>query len=178
MRFAFIEAEKAQFPIAVMCRVFGVTRQGYHAFAKRPPSARALQEAELRERIRAVHEASSGRYGSPRVQQTLRREDMRVGKRRIERAMRDMRLCARRKRRFRVTTLSNSKHPVEPNVLAREFVASRPNERWVTDISYIWTDEGWCYLAAIIDLCSRAVVGWALERHSPPSCLSRPSTWP
>lgn len=163
MRFAFIEAEKAQFPIAVMCRVFGVTRQGYHAFAKRPPSARALQEAELRERIRAVHEASSGRYGSPRVQQTLRREDMRAGKRRIERAMRDMRLCARRKRRFRVTTLSNSKHPVEPNVLAREFVASRPNERWVTDISYIWTDEGWCYLAAIIDLCSRAVVGWALD---------------
>lgn len=163
MRFAFIEAERAFFPIAAMCRFLDVTRQGFHAFVKRPLSPRKREEAALRKRIEAVYVASRGRYGSPRVRHSLAREDVRVSKRRVERAMREMRLRARGKRRFRVTTASNPKHSVEPNLLARDFVASRPNERWVTDITYIWTAEGWSYLAAIIDLYSRAVVGWALD---------------
>lgn len=163
MILAYIHAEKATFPVAAMCRLFGVTRQGYYAFAKRPPSARAVKEAELRERIRAIHAASKGRYGSPRVRRDLRNADTRVSKRRIELAMREMGLFGRRKRPFRVTTAANSKHPVEPNVLNRDFKATRPNQRWVTDITYIWTAEGWMYLAAILDLYSRAVVGWALD---------------
>lgn len=148
-----------------MCRLFGVTRQGYYAWVKRQqtPTARATRRAKLYELIREIYEASRGRYGSPRVHKELRRRGVRVGKRTVEQAMREMGLLARRNRRFRVTTAANPKHPVEPNVLGRDFCASRPNERWVADISYIWTAEGWVYLAAILDLYSRAVVGWALD---------------
>jgi putative transposase len=163
MRFAFVDAEKANFPVVALCRVLGVTRQGYYAFTKRHLSARAIQETKLRARIREVHEESERNYGSPRVQQQLQREGMAVGKRRIERAMRTMGLCARRRRNYRITTITDSSHPVQPNVLNRDFTATRPDQRWVTDITYVATDEGWSYLAVILDLYSRAVVGWALD---------------
>jgi transposase InsO family protein len=163
MKFAFIHAEKASFPVAVLCRLLGVTRQGYYAFAKRPVSAHADRERGLRERLRVLHAESKGRYGSPRLHAALRREGSKVSKHRIERALRSMGLQGRSPRRWRVTTRANPAHPVVGNSLARDFSASRPNERWVTDISYVWTDEGWCYLAVILDLFSRAVVGWALD---------------
>jgi putative transposase len=163
MRFAFIQAERAYFPVDALCRNLRVSRQGYYAFAKRPPSLRAASETALRSRVREVHGESNQRYGSPRVLRELRRQGLRVGKRRVERAMRSQGLVARARRPFRVTTAANPAHQVEPNVLAREFSATRPNERWVTDISYVSTDEGWCYLAAIIDLFSRSVVGWSLD---------------
>lgn len=163
MKFAFIHVEKAEFPVAALCRLLGVSRQGYYAFAARKPSARLEEERELRERLRTLHDDSRGTYGSPRLLAALKAEGKRVSKRRVERAMRSMGLQVRTRRRFRVTTRSNPKHAVAPNTLAREFTAARPNERWVTDISYIWTDEGWCYLATILDLFSRAVVGWALD---------------
>ena len=163
MKFAFIHAEKAQYPVAALCRMLEVTRQGYYAYAKRPPSLRARDDASLQQRVREVHEHSRSTYGSPRVLRELRRDGLLVGKRRVERAMRSLGLTARKKRRFRVTTAADPKHAVEPNVLAREFTATRPDERWVTDITYVWTDEGWCYLAVILDLFSRAVVGWALD---------------
>jgi hypothetical protein len=163
VRFAFIDAEKAVFPVAALCRVLEVTRQGYYAFKARPPSERARDDAELQRRVRAVHADSRSTYGSPRVLRALHRQGVRVGKRRVERAMRSMGLTARNKRRFRVTTAANPKHRVEPNVLARDFTAERPDTRWVTDITYVWTDEGWCYLAVILDLFSRSVVGWALD---------------
>jgi putative transposase len=163
VKFAFIDAEKAQFPVAALCRLLGVTRQGYYAFARRAVSPRVEREAALCERIRAVHVASEQRYGSPRVLRALRREGVLVSKRRVERAMRGMGLVARPARRFRATTKANPKHAVEPNLLARDFTASRPNRRWVTDISYIWTSEGWSYVAVILDLFSRAVVGWSLD---------------
>lgn len=165
MKFAFVHAEKASFPVAALCRLFGVSRQGYYAFARSEakPGRRRSQEAALQERIRRVHAESRGRYGSPRVHQALRAEGIRVGKRRIERAMRGMGLQARARRRFRTTTASNPAHPVVGNELARDFTATRPDERWVTDITYVWTDEGWCYLAVILDLFSRGVVGWALD---------------
>ena len=164
MKFAFIHAEKATFPVAALCRLLGVTRQGYYAFARRPASARADRERTLRERLRALHAESRGTYGSPRLHAALRREGSKVSKRRVERALRSMGLQGRLRRRWRVTTQANPAHPVVGNSLARDVSASRPNERWVTDISYVWTDEGWCYLAAIVDLFSRAVVGWA-SRH-------------
>jgi transposase InsO family protein len=163
VKFSFIHAEKAHFPVAALCRVLGVSRQGYYAHVAREPSARVQRDAELQERVRAVHDGSKQRYGSPRVLAELKREGFAASKRRVERAMRSLGLSARAPRRFRITTTANERHLVAPNRLARDFTASRPNERWVTDISYIWTNEGWAYVAVILDLFSRAVVGWALD---------------
>jgi putative transposase len=163
VKFSFIHAERARFPIAAMCRLFGVSRQGYYAYARRPPSRRVAEEVTLCETVREVFAESEGRYGSPRVLRELRARDMRVGKRRIERAMRGMGLTAAAPRRRNLTTIRDLTHPVAPNELARDFSATRPNERWVTDITYVWTDEGWAYVAIILDLFSRSVVGWAID---------------
>lgn len=163
MKFALIHAEKDNFPVALLCRVLGVTRQGYYASLKRSPSSRHANEKALRERVREVHKQSRGTYGSPRVHAALRSQGMRIGKRRVERTLRSMGLSARPRRRFRSTTSANPAHAVTSNLLNRQFHAQAPNTRWVTDISYVWTDEGWCYLAVILDLFSRAVVGWALD---------------
>ena len=164
MKFSFIHTEKASFPVAAMCRVLGVTRQGYYAFVKRPPSARALEEDRLRERLKELHVESRQTYGSPRMLRALRAEGVRVSKRRIERALRVLELRVKLRRPFRRTTQSDPGHTPAPNVLDRTFQASRPDERWVTDITYLWTQEGWCYLAVILDLFSRSVVGWAVDR--------------
>jgi transposase InsO family protein len=165
VKFAFIRAEKAHFPISALCRILQVTRQGYYAFLKRPQSPRSASDQALRERVREVHERSGRRYGSPRVHRELRRDGQRVGKRRVEHAMRSLGLCARAPRRFVVTTAAHPGHEKAPNTLNREFSATKPNQRWVTDISYVWTDEGWCYLAIILDLFSRSVVGWSLDTN-------------
>jgi transposase InsO family protein len=161
MRFAFILAEKASFSVSAMCRLFDVTRQGFYAYAKRPPSARVVGEAELCRLIRKIFDESGERYGSPRVLEELRRRGLRIGKHRVERAMRGMGLTPLLPRRHK-TTLADRSHPVAPNELARDFTATRPNERWVTDLTYVWTAEGWVYVAAILDLFSRAVVGWSV----------------
>jgi transposase InsO family protein len=163
MKFAFIHAEKALYSVSILCRLLAVTRQGYYAFAKRPLSSRLQEERSIRERLRVLHTESDGTYGSPRMLRALQSEGIRVGKRRIERALRSMGLRGRQRRRWRVTTRANPAHPVVDNALARDFTASRPDEKWVTDISYVWTDEGWCYLAVILDLFSRAVVGWSMD---------------
>ena len=166
MRFAFIHAmiaEKAPFPIAPMCRVFAVSRQGYYRYVRELQGPRVLAEAKLRETVTELHQQSGGTYGSPRIHQALRRQGERVSKRRVERVMRGAGLVGASRRRHRTTTRSNPAHPVEANILARDFTASAPDQRWVTDITYIWTDEGWCYLAAILDLHSRGVVGWQLS---------------
>jgi putative transposase len=163
VKFSFIHAEKAQFPVTAMCRILGVTRQGYYAFMKRPVSSRVTSDAELRDRVRKLHGESRGTYGSPRVRAALRNQGKRVGKKRVERLMQELGLRGRMPRRWRMTTRSNPKHLAAANTLNRDFTASRPDERWVTDITYAWTDEGWCYVAAIVDLYSRAVVGWAAD---------------
>ena len=164
MKFSFIHAEKAGFPVAALCRVLGVTRQGYYAFVKRPPSPRALDEEQLRQRLKELHVENRETYGSPRMLRALRAEGVRVSKRRIERALRALELRVKLRRPFRRTTQSDPSHAAAPNVLDRNFEASRPDECWVTDITYLWTQQGWCYLAVIVDLFSRAVVGWAVER--------------
>jgi transposase InsO family protein len=161
MKFAFIFGEKA-FPVAAMCRVFNVTRQGYYAYLKRR-AAGCPAEVELQAQVRQAHSESRGTYGSPRILESLRQKGIAASKRGVERTMRALGLRGRKRRRFRTTTKANPNHPVAPNLLARNFTAVRPNQRWVTDISYVWTDEGWCYLAVILDLFSRAVVGWALD---------------
>jgi transposase InsO family protein len=156
-------AEKAPFGIAPMCRTLEVSRQGYYAYVRSLDNPRIAADAALRDRIRKVHAESRGVYGSPRILRELRNNGERVGKRRVERVMRGAGIVGTPRGRHRTTTKANPAHPVEPNVLDRDFTASRPDERWVTDITYIWTDEGWCYLAAILDLFSRRVVGWALS---------------
>jgi putative transposase len=162
MKFAFVHAEKAYFPIAALCRLLGISRQGYYAYATRPPSARTVVDQQLGTQVRQVFEASEERYGSPRILKALRASGWTVSKRRIERTMRGLGLTPPMRRRHKVTTQADVTHAVAPNALARDFTATRPNERWVTDITYVWTDEGWSYCAAILDLFSRSVVGWAV----------------
>jgi len=162
MRFAFIHAEKANFPIAPMCRLFGVTRQGYYAYLSRPPARRVIAEMKLSEEIRTIFAENEARYGSPRVLRELHDRGRRVGKGRVERAMRGMGLTPPTPRRRFRTTVQDPSHTPAPNLLDRNFSATRPNERWVTDITYAWTDEGWAYVAVILDLYSRAVVGWSI----------------
>lgn len=163
MRFSFIHAEKALFPVRALCHLLGVSPQGYYAFARRPPSRRVLAEVALCEAIRQVFAESGETYGSPRVLRELRARGVRTSKRRIERAMRGMGLRPPAPRKRVQTTVRDPSHPVAPNELARDFTATRPNERWVTDITYVWTDEGWAYVATILDLFSRAVVGWSID---------------
>jgi putative transposase len=161
VRFAFVDAEKAHYPVLMLCAVLRVSRSGYYAWAKRSESARAKADAQLSVQIRAVHHKSRGSYGSPRVHAELRARGMHVGKKRVERLMRAQRLAARRRRRFRRTTDSRHNGPIAPNVIERQFDAQAPNQVWVTDVTYIPTGEGWLYLAVILDLFSRRVVGWA-----------------
>ena len=163
VKFDFIRARKAEHSISAMCRTLGVTRQGYYQSDSIERAERVVRDAELVALVRTIFERSKGRYGSPRVHADLRREGVHVSRRRVERTMHGLGLVARRPRRFVVTTRADASHRVAPNVLARDFTASRPDQRWVTDITYIWTDEGWAYLAVILDLFSRRVVGWSLS---------------
>lgn len=162
MRFALIHAEKAQFPIVALCRALGVSRRGYYAWAQQPEGARAAAHRELCREVLHIHKSSRATYGSPRIHAALRANGTRISKTRVERAMSEQGLSGRRRRSFRNTTVRDNSHNVEPNTLARDFTAARPNKRWVTDITYIRTAGGFSYLAAIIDLFSRKVVGWAL----------------
>jgi putative transposase len=162
MKFAFVHAEKAYFPIAALCRLLGISRQGYYAYATRPPSARMVADQQLGTQVQQLFEASDERYGSPRILKELQASGWTVSKRRIERTMRGLGLTPPMRRRHKITTQANVTHAVAPNTLARDFTATRPNQRWVTDITYVWTDEGWSYCAAILDLFSRSVVGWAV----------------
>ena len=144
-----------------MCRVLQVSTQGYYAWAKREPSKRAKANLRLVTDIKAIHAGSRRTYGAPRVRAELVARGQQVGKNRVARLMRQEGIQARRKRKFRRTTDSKHDLPIAPNVLERDFEADAPNEAWVTDITYVWTLEGWLYLAAILDLFSRRVVGWA-----------------
>ncbi len=148
-----------------MCRVLGVSTSGHYAWRRREPSARATADARLLARIRRVHSASRGTYGSPRVHRQLRREAVRTGRKRVERLMRADGLRGRIRRRFRTTTDSNHALPVAPNTLNRQFAVESPDRVWAGDITYIPTASGWGYLAVILDLCSRMVVGWAMANH-------------
>lgn len=161
----FIKANVADFPVAIMCEVLGVSRSGYYDWVGRAESARAAEDRALAHEIRAAHEASRGRYGSPRVHAELRARGRRVGRKRVARLMRGMGLAARRRRRFCRTTDSSHPFPLAPNLLGRQFTAEAPDRVWLADLSYIATDEGWLYLAVVLDLYTRQVVGWAMADH-------------
>ena len=166
MKFAFIDAEKARWPVEVQCNVFSVSRSGYYAWRGRPEAPRAREDAEVVIEIKAASEAGRGNYGSPRVHRELRAQGRCISRKRVERLMRQEGIVARKKRRFRKTTDSNHARPIAPNVLARDFDVELPDTAWVTDVTYVWTHEGWLYLAAILDLFSRRVVGWAASANN------------
>jgi len=161
----FIHDHVADFPVQVMCELLGVSRGGYYARAGRAESARAADDRTLAAEIRAAYEASRGRYGSPRVHAELRARGRRIGRKRVARLMRGMDLAARRRRRFRRTTDSRHAFPIAPNLLERNFTAEAPDRVWLADLTYIWTAQGWLYLAAVLDLYTRRVVGWAMADH-------------
>jgi len=163
VKFAFIEAERACFPIAFMCRHLGVSTSGFYASQKRPESTHAARKTGNSVLAREAHLKGRRAYGSPRVHRELRTAGRRVGRKRVARVMREANIAAKHKRRFVRTTDSNHVNPIAPNVLQREFTTDAPNKVWVTDITYIPTRQGWLYLAVIVDLFSRRVVGWAME---------------
>lgn len=149
----------------MMCRLLEVSVSAYYAWLTRPLSKRELENKALSEKIEAIFKAEKSRAGSPRITKRLQAEGARVGRHRVARLMRVNGWRARAAKKYKATT--NSKHslPVAPNLLEQQFEAEKPNEKWVSDITYVWTEEGWLYLAAVMDLYSRQIVGWALSER-------------
>ena len=163
MRFQFIEDHRGEFPVIQMCEVLDVSSSGYYAWRGRPPSAREMANRELLDKIEAVFEESDQTYGSPRVHQALKAQGVAVSKNRVARLMRLRSLRPKQVRRFRTTTKRNKTHQAAPNRLKRDFTADAPDQKWLADITYIPTLEGWLYLAVILDLFSRRIIGWAMS---------------
>jgi putative transposase len=165
-RFRFIEAEKGDHPISVMCRLLGVSRSGFHAWARRTPSGRQLSDRWLLERIREIHRENRGVYGAPRVHAELRlTHGICVGRKRVERLMRADGLSGLISKRRGRTTIRVPGVRVADDLVQREFRPSAPNVLWVADITYLRTWEGWLYLAAVQDAFSRRIVGWSMADH-------------
>ena len=162
MRFRLIDAAKEEFPVQRLCEVLGVSQSGYFAWRGRPACRRQREDMVLLAHLRSAFALSNGSYGSPRMTRELQDDGLKVGRRRTARLMRENGLRARQKRRFKRTTDSHHAWPVAPNIIDQDFAAERPNEKWGADISYVWTREGWLYLAVVIDLFARRVVGWAV----------------
>lgn len=163
MRFAFIRRHADVFRITTMCRVLSVTPQGYYAWKKRPPSARAVANEALLVEIRGSHLRSKRSYGSPRVWRELKRRRGCLDEKRVARLMARDGLRAKRSKRYRVTTDSRNTAVVHENVLARDFAVGASDRAWAGDITYLWTREGWLYLAVVLDVGTRRVIGWSLR---------------
>ena len=165
MSYRFIQQYRHDYPVRVMCRVLSVSPSGYYRWCQQPQSQRAKQDQQLLGQIQMVHQQSRQIYGSPKLQQALRQQAICWGRNRIMRLMRQAGLASKRLRCFKRTTQSNPQHRYAPNHLQQRFVATAPNQVWLTDMTYIATQEGWLYLAAVLDLYSRRIVGWAMAAH-------------
>ena len=163
MRFAWIESHRGAWPVTVMCRVLKVSCSGFYAWQGRPRSRRALEDERLTVQIVATFQKSRETYGSPRVHAELRAEGSRVSRKRVERLMRQKALRARRRRKFVATTDSRHGHPIAPNLVARDFKVPDQDRVWAGDVTAIWTNDGWLFLAHLLDLFSRRVVGWEMS---------------
>lgn len=161
--YRFIAAERANHSISLMCRLLGVSRSGFHAWERRPPSERALADARLSELIAVIHRESRGTYGARRVHAALRQQGIRVGRKRVERLMRARRLTGAVPRKRAKTTIRVPGVRPAGDLVERDFAPSAPNQLWVADIKYIPTAAGWLYLAAVLDCFSRRVVGWSMR---------------
>lgn len=165
MKFAFIASQQGQYSVGLMCRVLGVSSSGYYAWRKREPSRREQENKVLMEQIRNIFTCSRETYGSPRIQAELNARGLTCSRGRLARLMRQNGLKSRCRRRYRVTTKADQRHPVAPNVLDRDFTAQQPNQKWLADITYIDTRQGWLYLAAVLDVFSRRIVGWSMHKR-------------
>ncbi len=165
MRYRFIDAHKKVWPITLMCAVLKVSRSGYYDWCDRPPSDRDRANAVLDNEIQAVFEEHRQRYGSPRITDELNDRGIACSENRVARRMQTRGFRAVQRRKFKVTTDSSHDKPVADDLIEQDFAASEPNEKWVSDITYVWTDEGWLYLATVMDLYSRAIVGWSMNRR-------------
>ena len=163
MRFKLIDGAKKDFPVQRLCRVLDVSESGYFAWRSRFASRRQRQDMVLLAHVRSAFALSNVTYGRPRMTRELRDQGLTVGRRRTARLMRDNGLRARQKRRFKRTTDSEHVWPIAPNLLDQDFTATAPNETWSADISYVWTREGWLYLAIVMDLFSRRIIGWSVS---------------
>ena len=181
MKCAVIARHRAEYPLTLMCRVLHVARSAFYAWQHRTPSRRAQHDAQLRVRIAAHHRRSRGTYGSPRIQRDLRMEQRWVSRRRIARLLRELGLRGTPTPTFRVTTQSDPALAVAPNHLDRDFLVLAPDRIWAADATYCATDDGWLYLAVVLDLCSRRVVGWtagaALDTALMREALDRALAW-
>ncbi len=165
MRFRFIEEHRASFPTNRLCDVMGVSQRGFRAYHNRPASRRQRSDMIMLAHIKEQSRLSLNSYGRPRMTEELKELGLEVGHRRVGRLMRQNNISVIRTRKYKVTTDSNHKFNIAPNLLNRDFFAEKLNQKWVVDISYIWTREGWLYLAVVLDLYSRRVIGWAVSNR-------------
>jgi putative transposase len=163
VRYAWIEQHRDDYAVSPMCRLLAVSRTGYLQWRRRPPSARAQANVRLDAQVAAMYAASKGSYGRPRIVRGLREQGLQVGPERVRRSLQRQALRPVYRRPYRVTTDSNHHQPIAPNVLDRRFADWTINRAWVSDITYIGTDEGWLYLAVVMDLASRRIVGWSMS---------------
>ncbi len=164
-RYRFIRAERATYPITILCRVLHVARSAYYAWARRGVSARTTADEALAQQVAAAHARSRRTYGAPRIHAELRAQGTRCARKRVARLMRAAGLTGCHRRRRVRTTVADPTRPPAPNLVARAFTASAPNRLWIGDITYVATQEGWLYLAVLVDVASRRVVGWAMADH-------------
>lgn len=160
-----IKSNETDFSIKMMCRMLKVSRSGYYGWKRRPPSKRSQANDALATNIKRVFDDEKGRVGSPRVVRRLHDEGHSANRNRVAKIMRENGLRAKAARKYKATTNSNHSLPVAPNLLKQDFSAQAPDQKWVSDITYIWTDEGWLYLAVVLDLYSRRVIGWAMAER-------------
>ena len=165
MKYAFIRDHAKRWPVVHMCRLLGVKRSSYYDWRKRPAKVIPAEELALRRRMKALFAASRESLGSRTMMENLRKEGFEIGRERTRKLMKALNLKVKQKRKYKVTTDSKHRLPVAENVLDRQFLPTGPNQAWGTDITYLWTQEGWLYLAVVIDLYSRRVVGWAMDRR-------------
>lgn len=165
MRYRAIQKHDRRYPIRLMCRTLAVSPAGYYAWRNRPESCRSGDNRALLSAIRVIHREFRETYGSPSIWNVLTQQGHAVGKHRVARLMRQAGLRAKTVRRWRATTQSNHQLPVAENTLNRQFAVAYPNQVWAGDITYVWTAEGWLYLAVVLDLYSRAVIGWAMSHR-------------
>ena len=165
MKFEFIKKNRERFRLHVLCKTLSVSKSGFFNWLHRTDSRQRLDNIELLEEIKSIFDEHRGRYGSPRIHEELISRQFKVSRKRVERLMRENGLLAHVPRPYRVTTISDHDRGYAPNILERNFHMEGSNLAWVSDITYIWTDEGWLYLAVLLDLHSRRVVGWAIADH-------------
>ena len=163
MRYQCIDRHREQYPVKMMCQALKVSRSGYYAWRSRPQSHRAGIDRQLTGIIQRIHAQSGGVYGAPRIREELQAEGYAYGRHKVARLMRLAGLKGCPQRRFKVTTQSNPRHPVASNLLQQDFSANAPNQRWASDITYVPTRQGWLYLAVVMDLYSRRIVGWSMD---------------